>query len=205
MRRTVTEAAREPARHRRRRHTAGEATRLSLIRTAERLFAERGIEGVTLREIQLAAGQSSSSAITYHFGSKRSLVRAIVEYRQGRLDRERARMAEQLRADEREPSHAASPGGRTAHGAEPRSPAQSRAVRGGLCGLPLPALRESQGSLGVLARSSRRVLGYRRHGTAGREDPARPPRSAAQRKGVPAPLQRDQSAGRALPQRARDR
>ena len=38
--------------------------------TAERLFAMNGVEGVSLREIQAAAGQSNSSVITYHFGSQ---------------------------------------------------------------------------------------------------------------------------------------
>ena len=38
--------------------------------TAERLFAMNGVEGVTLREIQAEAGQSNSSVITYHFGSR---------------------------------------------------------------------------------------------------------------------------------------
>jgi AcrR family transcriptional regulator len=73
----------------RRRHSAGEVTRALLLESAERLFAVRGIGGVTLREIQVAAGQSNSSVITYHFGSKTGLVRALVGYRQPALDTER--------------------------------------------------------------------------------------------------------------------
>ena len=73
----------------RRRHAGGEATRLLLLETAERLFATRGIEAVTPREIQVAAGQSNSSVIGYHFGSKTSLVRALIAYRQPVLDAER--------------------------------------------------------------------------------------------------------------------
>lgn len=98
----MTEATQGSAGNRKRRHVTGEATRLTLLETAERLFAERGIEGVTLREIQLAAGQSNSSVIAYHFGSKQGLVRSLVEHRQVQLDRERARMVGRLRAEGRE-------------------------------------------------------------------------------------------------------
>jgi len=73
----------------RRRHAGGEATRLLLLETAERLFATRGIEAVTPREIQVAAGQANSSVIGYHFGSKTGLVRALIAYRQPVLDAER--------------------------------------------------------------------------------------------------------------------
>ncbi|EUA23452.1 bacterial regulatory s, tetR family protein [Mycobacterium xenopi 4042] len=41
----------------RRRNASGEATRVMLMEVAERLFATRGIQAVTLREIQEAAGK----------------------------------------------------------------------------------------------------------------------------------------------------
>lgn len=84
---------------RRRRHTTGAATRELLMTTAERLFAVRGVEGVTLREIQLEAGQSNSSVITYHFGSKAGLVRALITFRYQTIDARRAALVEQARAD----------------------------------------------------------------------------------------------------------
>ncbi|WP_459980028.1 helix-turn-helix domain-containing protein, partial [Mycobacterium avium] len=62
----------------RRRNASGESTRLMLIEVAERLFAGRGIEAVTLKEIQQAAGQSNASVIRYHFGSRDGLIRALV-------------------------------------------------------------------------------------------------------------------------------
>jgi AcrR family transcriptional regulator len=80
----------------RRRHASGAATRVLLLEAAERLFAIRGIDGVTLREIQVAAGQSNSSVITYHFGSKTGLVRALVAHRQSVLDAELHHGATQL-------------------------------------------------------------------------------------------------------------
>ncbi|MDB5968339.1 MAG: TetR/AcrR family transcriptional regulator [Hydrocarboniphaga sp.] len=55
------------------------ATRARLIATAERMFAERGIEGVTLNDINLAAGQRNKNATHYHFGDKRGLLQAIID------------------------------------------------------------------------------------------------------------------------------
>lgn len=45
---------------------------------ARALFAERGVDGVTVREIAEAAGQKNHAAVGYHFGSKDALVREIV-------------------------------------------------------------------------------------------------------------------------------
>jgi AcrR family transcriptional regulator len=55
-----------------------EPARRSLIRAGERLFADRGITTVALREIDVAAGQKNSSALHYHFGSREGLLRAIL-------------------------------------------------------------------------------------------------------------------------------
>ena len=74
----------------RRRHAAGETTRALLMATGERLFAERGVEGVTVREIQEGAGQSNASVVAYHFGSKTGLVHALIEWRNAGLDERRA-------------------------------------------------------------------------------------------------------------------
>jgi AcrR family transcriptional regulator len=81
----------------RRRHSTGEATRELLMVTAERLFAMNGVEGVSLREIQAAAGQSNSSVITYHFGSQAGLVRALLEYRYQRVNARRAELLQEAR------------------------------------------------------------------------------------------------------------
>ena len=68
---------------------------------AERLFAERGIEGVSLREINLAAKQRNTSAAHYHFGSKDALVDAIFEYRRSEIGRRRDEMLDALQAERR--------------------------------------------------------------------------------------------------------
>jgi AcrR family transcriptional regulator len=80
----------------RRRHVAGETTRILLMETAERLFAERGIEAITAREIQDAAGQSNASVVAYHFGSKTALVHALIQWRNAGLDERRAAQLEEM-------------------------------------------------------------------------------------------------------------
>lgn len=45
---------------------------------ALRLFAQRGIDGVTVRQIAEAAGQKNHAALTYHFGSKEALIRELI-------------------------------------------------------------------------------------------------------------------------------
>jgi len=66
-----------------------------MIRVAERLFAERGVEAVSLREIGAAAGQRNNSAAQYHFGSKAGLVEAIFALRMAAInDRRLARLSD---------------------------------------------------------------------------------------------------------------
>ncbi|GGL15395.1 TetR/AcrR family transcriptional regulator [Nocardia jinanensis] len=81
----------------RRKHSTGESTRIALMEAAEQLFAARGVDAVTLREIQLAAGQSNSSVIGYHFGSREGLVRALITYRLAGLDAGRQALLDRIR------------------------------------------------------------------------------------------------------------
>ncbi|WBP95667.1 helix-turn-helix domain containing protein [Mycolicibacterium neoaurum] len=92
----------EPAR-RRGRNSSGEATRIKLITVAETLFADRGIAAVSLNEIRLAAGQSNAAAVNYHFGSKDDLIKAILEYRLERIDRDRGRILDDALSARRPP------------------------------------------------------------------------------------------------------
>lgn len=75
-------------------------TQALLISTAERLFAERGIEGVSLSEINRVAGQRNKSALHYHFGSRDGLLRALLEKHRHRIDAQRSQMLEQHEAPE---------------------------------------------------------------------------------------------------------
>ena len=68
------------------------STRLQLIATAERLFAEQGINAVSVRKIAAEAGQRNSNAVRYHFGSKQDLVDAIFEHRMAPLNAHRSRL-----------------------------------------------------------------------------------------------------------------
>lgn len=66
----------------------------ALILAAERLFAERGIEAVALRQVNQAANQRNMSAAHYHFGSREGLVHAVLMHRWPALDRRRGEMLE---------------------------------------------------------------------------------------------------------------
>lgn len=56
----------------------GERTRLRLKKAALRLFVQRGLENVSIRDIQIAAGQKNNGSISYYFSSRDALVREIV-------------------------------------------------------------------------------------------------------------------------------
>nr|WP_051115235.1 helix-turn-helix domain-containing protein [Actinoplanes globisporus] len=62
------------------------------MRTAERLFAERGVHAVSNRRIAEAAGQGSNSAVGYHIGTKADLVAEIIRAHAVPMDRMRERM-----------------------------------------------------------------------------------------------------------------
>lgn len=53
---------------------------LQIIRTAEALFAQKGYEGASVRDIAEAAGVNSAM-ISYYFGSKEGLIKALFEER----------------------------------------------------------------------------------------------------------------------------
>lgn len=57
-----------------------------LILTAERLFAQHGIDNVSLRQIVASAGQANNYAVQHHFGSKDGLIEAIYIIRMATLD-----------------------------------------------------------------------------------------------------------------------
>jgi AcrR family transcriptional regulator len=65
------------------------ASALKLVVAAERLFALRGIDGVSLRQISSEAGSANNSAVHYHFGSKAGLINAIFKHRLPRIIGER--------------------------------------------------------------------------------------------------------------------
>jgi AcrR family transcriptional regulator len=60
------------------RREAGQQTRTRLVEAALDLLAERGEEGVALREVTGAAG-ANVAAVSYHFGSLKSLCDVAIE------------------------------------------------------------------------------------------------------------------------------
>jgi AcrR family transcriptional regulator len=54
-------------------------TRDKLLDAAARLFAERGIDNVSINEIVRAAGQRNASAVHYHFGNREQVLFAVLE------------------------------------------------------------------------------------------------------------------------------
>ncbi|MEV6712854.1 TetR family transcriptional regulator [Lentzea sp. NPDC051208] len=56
-----------------------ETTRRRILETAERMFAEHGIFSVSNRQISDEGGLGNNTAVSYHFGSKAELVRAIYQ------------------------------------------------------------------------------------------------------------------------------
>src|SRR5215217_1343764 len=75
-----------------------ERTRVELLETAERLFATYGIDAVSLRQITAAAGHRNPAAVQYHFGSKKGLLKAIIEYRLPPLNQRRLELLNQLQS-----------------------------------------------------------------------------------------------------------
>ena len=82
----------------RRRDRRGEATRLALIEAAEELFSSHGVENVSLRQIGDAIGSDNNGVVTYYFGSKDGLVRAIYEHRIMELEERRQEILQQADA-----------------------------------------------------------------------------------------------------------
>lgn len=54
-------------------------TRERFIAAAQRLYAERTIDSVSLNEITVAAGQKNRNALQYHFGNRDGLLQAIID------------------------------------------------------------------------------------------------------------------------------
>ena len=61
-------------------------TKALVLDTAELLFARYGLEGISLREIAAAAGQSNSNVVRYHFENKTGLINAILDDRLKKMD-----------------------------------------------------------------------------------------------------------------------
>jgi AcrR family transcriptional regulator len=77
--------------------TVARSTKEQILLAGERLIAEHGVDGVSMRQIALEVGSANNSAVLYHFGSKDKLVQAIFEYRLPRLRERRAALIAERR------------------------------------------------------------------------------------------------------------
>jgi AcrR family transcriptional regulator len=76
-------------------------TRANLLSAAELLFAERGVDGVSLREIARSAGAKNVIAVQYHFADRDGVLQSILDKHLPTVD---ARRNALLDAAESEPT-----------------------------------------------------------------------------------------------------
>jgi len=74
------------------RRARGEATKSALMRAAEKLSADNGVENVSIREIVAQAGQKNESALQYHFKNLKGLLHAIHAERGQHIEARREQM-----------------------------------------------------------------------------------------------------------------
>ncbi|MET7466902.1 TetR family transcriptional regulator [Nonomuraea sp. NPDC005501] len=72
------------------------AARSLIMRAAERLYATRGLAGVSIRQIGEAAGQRNKSAVQYHFTGRDALIKAVLAEHADAIERHRLAMMSAL-------------------------------------------------------------------------------------------------------------
>ena len=83
------------------RRADGNETRRRLKQVAQRLFATRGVDSVTIKDIVAAAGQRNNASLHYHFGSKEALIAELLLDGAKRVDAARQKMLDAMVADHR--------------------------------------------------------------------------------------------------------
>jgi AcrR family transcriptional regulator len=76
-----------------------DTTQVRLISAAEQLFAARGIDAVSLREINRASGARNAIALQYHFEDRDGVVRAVLQKHRPDIEARRHAMLDQYEAD----------------------------------------------------------------------------------------------------------
>jgi AcrR family transcriptional regulator len=71
-----------------------------LLLTAERLYGQHGLDGVSLRQIGIAAHHGNKYAVQHYFGSKLGLVQAVSEMRLPALEAERQQLLAAVHRDD---------------------------------------------------------------------------------------------------------
>jgi AcrR family transcriptional regulator len=75
--------------------TDSPSTEELILDAAEELFAEKGFEGVSIRDIVNKAGVNVAS-INYHFGCKKDLIRTVLKRRTDIMNKSRLQMLEMV-------------------------------------------------------------------------------------------------------------
>jgi AcrR family transcriptional regulator len=70
----------------------------ALLDAAELLMDERGIDSVSLNEINRSSGHQNRNAVNYHFGSREAIIRALVRRKLDVVDAERTALLDHLEA-----------------------------------------------------------------------------------------------------------
>lgn len=73
-------------------------TRAALVRSAERLIAERGLGAVSVKDITRDAGARNPSAVHYHFGNLEELIKEVFAETFNAIETDRLRRFAQLEA-----------------------------------------------------------------------------------------------------------
>lgn len=86
------------------RQARGEATRQALMHAAEKLIAEKGMAGVSIREIVKSAGQKNESALQYHFRNIEGLIQALLRARNREVNEKRSLLLKETLARSPQPT-----------------------------------------------------------------------------------------------------
>src|SRR5262245_20348985 len=82
----------------------GTETRNHIKRLALRLFADRGVDNVSVRDIIAAADQRNNASLHYHFGGRDGLIKELVSDGARLIDEMRIRRVDALEAGGRVPT-----------------------------------------------------------------------------------------------------
>jgi AcrR family transcriptional regulator len=86
------------------RRTRSDATKKAIMRAAEKLIAQSGVENISIKKIVGAAGQKNESALQYHFTNLSGLLEAIHHERSEQTRAKRAALLSVVLAETSEPS-----------------------------------------------------------------------------------------------------
>jgi AcrR family transcriptional regulator len=76
--------------------TSDRPARERILDAAEQLMAERGVDAVSLREINSAADQRNASGVQYYFHNRLGLVMAVIERHMAAVDERRNQLLDDL-------------------------------------------------------------------------------------------------------------